>query len=128
MRVLLDTHTFLWFITDDAHLSPLARTTLEDAATERFLSVASLWEIAVKIAIGKLALRQPFAPYIPEQVRRNGITLLPIEIAHLAQITTLPPHHRDPFDRLLIAQAMVEHLPILGADQAFDAYPISRLW
>lgn len=128
MRVLLDTHTFLWFIAADARLSPYARIPLEDASTERRLNIASLWEIAVKVTTGKIALPLPFATYIPAQMRRDIIRPLPISIAHLAQVTTLPPHHRDPFDRLLIAQAVVENLPILGVDAVFDAYPVSRIW
>ena len=92
------------------------------------LSAASLWEIAIKLSLGKLSLAQPFEALIPQQMRLNGIKLLGIEIEHTATMSKLPFHHRDPFDRLLIAQAMVEQMPIVSADTAFDTYPITRLW
>lgn len=128
MRALLDTHTFLWFITDDSQLSDSARTTLEDGGNEILLSVASIWEMAIKVSLGKLALAGPFDNYIEEQLRLNAIDVLSITVAHVAAVVSLPFHHRDPFDRLLVAQASVEGIPIIGADTAFDAYPIIRIW
>lgn len=128
MRLLLDTHSFLWFISGSTNLSPTARTLIEDASNQPLLSVASLWEMAIKLSLGKLNLAQPFEVLIPQQMRLNGIKLLGIEIEHTAAVSKLPFHHRDPFDRLLIGQAMVEQMPIVSADTAFDTYPITRLW
>jgi PIN domain nuclease of toxin-antitoxin system len=92
------------------------------------LSVASLWEISVKVSIGKLTLAQPYDIFVPQQLTDNDIVVLPISLAHLGVVSTLPFHHRDPFDRLLIAQAMIERLPIVSTDTAFDAYSVKRLW
>lgn len=128
MRLLLDTHSFLWFINESPQISTSARTLIEDASNQPFLSVASLWEMAIKVSIGKLSLGQPFETLIPQQLSINGIALLRITISHTAVVARLPFHHRDPFDRLLIAQAMVEQMPIVSGDTAFDAYTITRLW
>lgn len=127
MRLLLDTHSFLWFIGGSASLSPTARTSIEDADNQPLLSMASLWEMAIKLSIGKLSLGKAFERLIPEQMRLNGIELLQIEMAHIIVATKLPFHHRDPFDRLLIAQAMVEQISIVSSDRAFDSYSIKRL-
>lgn len=127
MKLLLDTHAFLWFIEDNPRLSIEAKALLESDA-ELLISTASLWEIAIKTSIGKLTLAQPFDIFIPQQLELNAIIILPIELAHLAVVSTLPFHHRDPFDRLLIAQAMNERLPVVSADAAFDDYAIQRLW
>lgn len=128
MKLLLDTHTFIWFIMGSSHLSNTARALIEDSANEKFLSVVSLWEIAIKLSIGKLTLAAPFDVLIPQQLRVNGFELLNIEIAHVSAVVTLPFHHRDPFDRLLIAQGMSEKMAIVSIDAAFDAYPVTRLW
>jgi len=128
MRPLLDTHSFLWFISGSPNLSRTARTLIEDAANQPFLSVASLWEMAIKLSLGKLSLGEPFEVLIPRQMELNGINLLGIEIEHTAVVARLPFHHRDPFDRLLVAQAVVERMPIVSADAAFDAYEVERLW
>ncbi|OLE51457.1 MAG: twitching motility protein PilT [Acidobacteria bacterium 13_1_20CM_3_53_8] len=128
MKLLLDTHTFIWFIMGSPNLSANARALIEDVANEKFLSVASLWEIAIKLSIGKLTLSVPFDVLIPQQLSLNGFELLNIEIDHAAIVATLPFHHRDPFDRLLIAQAMFEKMPIVSIDTVFDAYPVTRLW
>lgn len=128
MRLLLDTHSFLWFIGGDEHLSLTARALIEDATNDVFLSVASLWEMAIKISLGRLQLAQPFETFIPQQMSLNRVGVLGITISHIAKVATLPFHHRDPFDRLLIAQALVEQMPIVGRDPEFDAYGITRLW
>lgn len=127
MKLLLDTHAFLWFIEDNPRLSVDAKALLESDA-ELLISTASLWEIAIKTSIGKLTLTQPFETFLPQQLELNDITILSIELAHLAIVSALPFYHRDPFDRLLIAQAMNEQLPVVSADAAFDAYAIERLW
>ncbi len=128
MRYLLDTHTLLWFIADDRQLSSNARRLIEDASIEIFLSIASLWEIAIKVNIGKLALGKPFNQSFPDELDFHGIEILDITVDSLIQLTMLPHHHRDPFDRLIIAQALVESLPIISVDETFDAYGISREW
>ncbi len=128
MNLLLDTHTFLWFIAGDASLSKSARSGIEDLNNNRYLSVASLWEIAIKVSAGKLELDEPFETLIPDQLVENRIELLGISIAHLASVSSLPFHHRDPFDRLIAAQANVEQLTLVSIDDVFDAYGVTRLW
>jgi PIN domain nuclease of toxin-antitoxin system len=128
MRLLLDTHAFLWFIMGSPNLSAAARALIEDGANERFLSVASLWEMAIKVSLGRLTLSAPFDVLIPDQLSLNGVELLGIEVVHATAVSTLPFHHRDPFDRLLIAQAIVEDMSIISIDAAFDSYPVKRLW
>ena len=127
MKLLLDTHTFLWFIEDSPKLSPEAKGLLESEAG-LLLSIASIWEMAIKISIGKLSLPSPFDEFVSEQLSKNSIELFPIRLAHLGLVSTLPFHHRDPFDRLLIAQAMTEQYPIVSIDDKFDAYSVKRLW
>ena len=127
MKLLLDTHIFLWFIMGSPTLSTHARDLIEDVANEKFLSVASLWEIAIKYSLGKLTLSKPFDELIPQQLSLNGFELLNISIDHATMVATLPFHHRDPFDRLFIAQAAVEKMPIVSVDAVFDAYSITRL-
>lgn len=128
MKLLLDTHAFLWFIAGSASLSGDARALIEDGTNERWLSVASLWEMAIKTSLGKLTLSAPFDVLIPQQLNLNGVELLDIKMTHASLVATLPFHHRDPFDRLLIAQAIVEQMPIVSVDPAFDAYAVTRLW
>jgi PIN domain nuclease of toxin-antitoxin system len=127
MKVLLDTHAFLWFVNDDPQLS-LAAKTLMESEVDLLLSVASLWEISIKVGIGKLDLPKLFDVFIPEQLEHNEIELLQIELKHLTPLTSLPLHHRDPFDRLLISQSLVEELTILSADKIFDRYAVNRSW
>lgn len=127
MRLLLDTHAFLWFIDDNPRLSPFAKSLFE-SNNDLLLSTASLWEIAIKSSIRKLTLPQPFEPFVRQQLSVNAIDILQIETAHLHVVSTLPFHHSDPFDRLLIAQALVEELPVVSADVAFGGYSIERLW
>ena len=129
MRVVLDTHTFLWFVLGDPKLSDVARQIIEEQQNEKLLSIASIWEVTIKVSTGKLKLDTDVVTFFDEECRRNGITVLPVEIRHLAPLEAMPFHHRDPFDRLLIAQSIVENVPILSADAAFDAYGgVTRLW
>jgi PIN domain nuclease of toxin-antitoxin system len=128
VNLLLDTHTFLWFIGGSDRLSAAARTLVEEPTNQPYLSVASLWEMAIKLSIGKLTLARPFEDLIPEQMQLNGVQLLNIELAHIIPVTNLPFHHRDPFDRLLISQAIVERMPIVSGDPSFDGYEVKRLW
>jgi len=128
MNLLLDTHAFLWFIAGDSNLSQTARSAIEDVNNDRYVSVASLWEIAIKISIGKFILDEPFEVLIPEQLAKNRIELLNISVAHTARVASMPFHHRDPFDRLIAAQAKIEQLTLVSVDAAFDAYGVTRLW
>ncbi|HCF26640.1 MAG TPA: PIN domain nuclease [Cyanobacteria bacterium UBA11049] len=128
MRLLLDTHTFIWFVTDSPKLSVIVKQLIEDENNEKLLSTASVWEMAIKYSSGKLSFVQPFRVFIEQQITLNSTDLLNINLNHIDIVATLPLYHRDPFDRLLIAQAMVEQIPILSADSAFDAYSIQRLW
>lgn len=128
MNILLDTHTFLWFVADDPRLSDTARVLIESDESQPFLSIASLWEMAIKISLGKLKLEEPFETFIPQQLALNGIGILNLSLEHTAAIATLPFHHRDPFDRLIIVQAKIEKMPLVSIDPAFDAYEIKRVW
>lgn len=127
MKLLLDTHTLLWFLDDNQRLSLRAKALLEED-NDLLLSIGSLWEMAIKFKTGKLTLPVPYASFIPHQLTTNDIDILPASIDHLKVISTLPLHHKDPFDRLLIAQAMVEQIAIVSADIAFDTYSVQRLW
>ena len=128
MKFLLDTHVFLWFSAGEERLGEKAYGILEDIENEVLLSLASLWEIAIKASLGKLRLKKPFRELIPRQLVGNEIGLLPIQLQHLIALTDLPFHHRDPFDRLLIAQAIAEDIPILSGDPAFRDYPVQVIW
>lgn len=128
MRLLLDTHSFLWFVFGNPQCSAEARRLIEDPNNAKFLSLASVWEIAIKVGIGKLLVGQPLDIFLPGQLERNGIELLPITLPHVLRVTTLPAHHRDPFDRLLIAQSLVEAMPMVSVDAVLDAYGVRRLW
>jgi len=128
MRLLLDTHTFIWAATLDERLSAKARTLLLDNDNELFLSTASIWEMAIKTSLGRLILKQPIEQTINEQIQINGLQILDIKSAHALAVASLPWHYRDPFDRLLICQSKLEKLIILGRDSVMDAYGIDRVW
>jgi PIN domain nuclease of toxin-antitoxin system len=128
MKLLLDTHALLWFIGNDPQLSAAARQHIENPQHEKFVSTASLWEITIKLSLEKLKLPRPFGEVFPQQLEVNGFELLAISCAQLNQLVLLPFHHRDPFDRLLIAQAMVDDLTIVTRDLEFSKYPAQILW
>ncbi|OGA53558.1 MAG: twitching motility protein PilT [Betaproteobacteria bacterium RIFCSPLOWO2_12_FULL_63_13] len=128
MRLLLDTHAFLWWIADDARLSNRARSAIANRKDECFVSLASCWEMAIKVSLDKLTLAAPVDRFVPEQLATNGFGLLPIEFAHVARAARLAFHRRDPFDRLLTAQALVEDLAIVSADPIFRRYGLTRVW
>lgn len=128
MTVLLDTHTFLWFCQDDPALSATAKAVIEDPANRKRVSVASCWETSIKVGLGKLTLGEPAATYFPNALARTGFELLEISLIHATAVETLPPHHKDPFDRLLISQAQIEGIPIVSADVVFDGYGVTRIW
>lgn len=123
MRLLLDTHIFLWFITGSGQLPDATQDTLRAPENAVFLSVVSLWEAIIKYQLGKLPLPQPPETYLPTQRARHRIDSLPVDEAAVAQVATLPPLHRDPFDRLLIAQALHHRLTLVTVDAAILAYP-----
>lgn len=128
MQVLLDTNVFLWFISGSDRLSIKARNYIADLDNELILSVASLWEISIKTSIGKLELLRPFDQLIPAQLEENRIDVLPIELNHLSKIINLEFHHRDPFDRLIIAQSITEKIPVITSDATFAKYPVDIIW
>ena len=128
MKLLLDTHALLWFIGNDPQLSATARQGIEKSEHDKFVSAASLWEISIKLSLGKVKLPRPFGEVFPQQLEVNGFELLPISCAQLNQLVTLPFHHRDPFDRLLIAQAMADDMTIVTRDPEFSKYSPKVLW
>ena len=127
MRLLLDTQVWLWMVAAPARFSATGRALVTAADNELLLSAASAWEIAVKYGLGKLHLPETPADYIPRLMARGGVAALPVFHRHALRVATLPPHHRDPFDRLLIAQAQLEHVPILTADESFQLYEVETL-
>ena len=128
MKVLLDTHTFLWAISDDPRLTPLARRVFTAGDNELFLSVASVWEVLTKVQIGRLPFPENPGAYMKQQMARNNIHPLPILMSHALHLEQLPLHHRDPFDRLLVAQSVVENLPLLSADPLLKNYAATIMW
>ncbi len=127
-RLLLDTHAFLWWIGDAPELSEAARHAIADPDNECYLSLASCWEMSIKSSLGKLKLPGSVERFVAEQVAINGFVLLGIELRHAAKVERLPFHHRDPFDRLLIAQAQAEKLTLITVDGAFAKYGVKTIW
>ncbi|NCO60350.1 MAG: PIN domain nuclease [Deltaproteobacteria bacterium CG_4_8_14_3_um_filter_51_11] len=128
MKLLLDTQALLWFLLDDHRLSGKARGKISGADSLIFVSPASLWEIAIKISLGKYELPTPFEAFWDEQFLTNDFVLLPVSVSHAARVVNLPFHHRDPFDRLIIAQSLVEGMPLVSSDISFDRYGVERIW
>ncbi|MEA5626690.1 type II toxin-antitoxin system VapC family toxin [Nostoc sp. UHCC 0251] len=128
MQVLLDTHTLIWFFQGNENFSDKMRLLIENENNEKLISIVSVWEMSIKQSIGKLKFSSPIKTFIEQKLALNDFNLLNINLDHIDVITTLPLQHRDPFDRILIAQAMVEKIPIISVDTVFDAYSITRLW
>lgn len=128
MRLLLDTHALIWLSEDDPSLSIGAREALQDTANVLFCSVASIWEMAIKASLGKLKLGARLETSFRRALEENGLAILPVEYAHAAHVLRLPWHHRDPFDRLLVAQATVEQLCLVSHDRQLDPYGVRRIW
>lgn len=128
MNLLLDTHTVLWYWWNDRRLSATAEGLISDPANRKLVSPATPWEVAIKVSLKKLDIGGPFPGFFPQHMLRNNFEWLSITDNDFAAVSALPFHHKDPFDRLLIVQAMMEQLPIVSADPAFDAYPVTRLW
>ena len=127
MKAILDTHAFLWALAGDTRMSRHARDVFA-GSTDLLLSIASIWEILIKVQSGKLNFPRPAGPYVLSRLAENRIKTLPISIDHLLALERLPMHHRDPFDRMLIAQSMEEGWPIITADPMFKQYPIRVIW
>jgi PIN domain nuclease of toxin-antitoxin system len=128
VRLLLDTHAFLWWIDDNRRLSKKARAAIASRDSACYLSLASVWEMAIKVGLGRLELPQSLDRFVAEQMAANAIEPLPIELRHAGAVARLPSHHRDPFDRLLAAQALIEDLAIVSADPVFAKYKVKRVW
>jgi PIN domain nuclease of toxin-antitoxin system len=128
MKALLDTHTFLWWITDDPQLPPRVREIISGGDNALFLSAASGWEITIKARLGRLRLPDNPERFIIEQLSLNAMTSLPIQLSHALHVYALPTYHRDPFDRILVAQSQLEKLPILTADPQIARYPVEVIW
>jgi len=128
MKLLLDTHTFIWWDSEPAKLSPQALTLCQDRTNSLLLSVASAWEMQIKLQLGKLKLTMPLAEIIESQQQRNNIEILPVLLPHVLALQSLPAHHKDPFDRLLIAQANVEEAMLVSSDPVFVQYVVKVVW
>lgn len=128
MRALLDTHAFLWWITDDSRLSERAREFISAGENELLFSAASGWEVAIKAGLGKIELSEDLERFLTEQLHRNAVGVLPVNLGHAMSVYGLPDHHRDPFDRLLVAQCVSERLPLLSRDTAFQRYLVEVIW
>ena len=128
MNVLLDTHAFLWLATGDDRLSETARETFLNQENSLFFSAASYWEICIKMSLGKISLKTGWFQTIQNEMEINAIQWLPIEMTHCAKVIKLPFHHRDPFDRMLVAQAITEKMQLLSRDSRLSAYSIKRIW
>ena len=128
MKLLLDTHTFLWWITDDPQLSAGARELIGDGKNTLFWSAASSWEVSIKYALGRMPLPEVPELFLPAEIEKNRIEALPIIDAHAFQVGRLPHHHRDPFDRMLVAQAQIESLALLSNDRQLSPYDVEIRW
>ena len=128
MKLLLDTHAVLWFWWDDARLAEHARRLIADASNEKLVSLATPWEVATKVSLGKLDVGEPFTGFFPTFMSRSSFEWLPMRQQHFDQVVTLPFHHRDPFDRMLVSQALCEDISLVSRERVFDAYGVRRVW
>jgi PIN domain nuclease of toxin-antitoxin system len=128
MRVLLDTHAFLWWVTDDERLTSVARATIGASDNQIHVSAASVWEIVTKSQLGRLSIPRPIGAFVADQLEGNAFQTLSITVRHAFGLESLPELHRDPFDRILVAQALVEEMPLVTGDRAIQAYPATTIW
>ncbi len=128
MRLLLDTHAFLWFFTDDPQLSATAKALIADPTNEILVSPASYWEVAIKVSIGKYPLTVPFEEFWTAGINGSGFVILPIALPHATVLSSLPMYHKDPFDRMIISQAIAEQIPVVTMDTTFNSYAVTRCW
>ena len=128
MKVLLDTHTVLWFWWDDPQLSPAAKTMIEDPSVHKYVSLAVPWEVAIKVSLKKLDLGGPYQGFFWQHMQRTYFDYLGFREEHFEGLLDLPKHHGDPFDRMMISQSLRESMPIVSNDVKFDAYGVTRIW
>ena len=128
MRVLLDTHTLFWSVEEPVKVSAAAMAVLQDPANDRLLSAATIWELAIKVGLGKLKLSMPYRQWIEKAITDLLLEMVPITVEYAERVALLPPYHKDPFDRLIIAQALVDEVPVSGTDVVFDSYGVTRVW
>ena len=128
MRLLIDSHALIWYVDQHQQLSPASHAALSDPANDLLLSAGSIWEIAIKIGLGKLVLTEPYSHWMSQALSDLSITILPITVEYADAQASLPKHHSDPFDRLIVAQALVEGVSIVSADARMDAYGVTRIW
>ncbi len=128
MRILIDTHALIWYVDQDHLLTPIAHAAMTDPANDLLLSAATVWELAIKVGLGKVSLSMPYRQWMDKAVADLGLILLPVTVEYADRQAALPAHHKDPFDRLIIAQALVEGIQVVSADAIFDAYGITRVW
>ena len=128
MRLILDTHTLIWSVDDPSKVSSAAMTAMTDPANERFISAATIWELAIKVGQGKLTLSLPYREWIERAIDDLDLAILPITVKYGERQAQLPDHHRDPFDRLIVAQALVDQFRVVSIDAQLDAYGIDRIW
>jgi PIN domain nuclease of toxin-antitoxin system len=128
LKILLDTHAFLFFVLNDPKLGPKAKAEIEDAGNAVLISPASYWEIAIKISVGEYLLNGSYEAFWNGAIHDNSILVRPIEVRHTSRLIALPYHHKDPFDRLLVAQALTEDMPLVSSDSMLDAYGVRRIW
>ena len=128
MRLLLDTHTLFWSADDPVKLSAAALAAIQDPANDRLLSAATIWELGIKVGLGKIVLSLPYRQWMDKAIADLKLAILPVTVEYAERQSTLPPHHKDPFDRLMIAQALVDGIPIVSVDVVFDPYGVTRIW
>jgi PIN domain nuclease of toxin-antitoxin system len=128
VNLVLDAHTLLWWVWNDPRLSTTAKASITDPSNKCLISIATCWEISIKVGLKKLNLGEPATTFLPREIATNRFDLLGIELAHATFVETLPLQHKDPFDRMLVAQCLIEHWPVVSNDTVFDAYGVTRLW
>ncbi len=128
MNLLLDSHIFIWWREEPAKLSPKAFSEISDANNNIFISVVTIWELQIKIALNRLTIKGGLENAVKDEQQNNGFQILPVNLSHALNIENLPPHHSDPFDRLLISQAIVENMTLVSADKEFGKYQVNLLW
>jgi PIN domain nuclease of toxin-antitoxin system len=128
MRILIDSHVLIWYVDQDNRLSPASHAAISDPTNDLLLSAGSIWEIGIKLGLGKIILTQPFKPWMNQAISDLDVTVLPLSVEYVDVQSNLPRHHGDPFDRLIVAQAIVEQVSIISADANLDAYGVIRIW
>ena len=127
MKVLLDTHTMIWFFEGSGEISQSARNAIENDDNTCFISIASIWEVAIKLSIQKLQMNIPY-DRLSSLIRENSFELIPVRFEHTKELITMPFHHKDPFDRLIIAQSIIEKMPVVSRDNSFKHYHVDQIW